>query len=330
MIRRGWGRAGASGSHMRIMVFGTGVIGSTYAARLQLAWHQVVVLTQENRLQTIRRDGLLVEDVSNGARTAVKVEAVSALAADDAYDLVLVSVRFDQLDSTLDALARSRCTPHVLFFGNNPIGTEKLVAAIGRERVLLGFPGAGGQREGELIRYLILKQQRTTLGELNGVKTTRIEQIANVFRAAGFPVAISRDMESWLKTHAAFVSLIAAAIYAADGDTAKLARSPELVRLMVRAVRECFDALATLGIREMPFNLRLLHKAMPQWFAIRYWRQQFAGQLGQFSFAAHSNSAKPEMIALARTIHHMLASHAANTPAADELFRRAGIQFDAG
>jgi hypothetical protein len=36
------------------------------------------------------------------------------------------------------------------------------------------------------------------------------------------------------------------------------------------------------------------------------------------------------MIALARTIHHMLASQAAKTPAADELFRRAGIQFDAG
>ena len=312
------------------MVFGTGVIGSIYAARLRLAGHQVVVLAKENRLPTIRRDGLLVEDVSTRARTAVKVEAVSKLAPDDAYDLVLVSVRFDQLDSTLDAFAQSRCTPHVLFFGNNPIGTEKLVAAIGGERVLLGFPGAGGQREGELVRYLIVRQQPTVLGELNGVKTARIEQIANAFRGAGFPVAVSRDMESWLKTHAAFVSLVAAAIYAADGDAAKLARNPALVRLMVRAVREWFDALATLGIREMPFNVRLLHKAMPQWFAIRYWRHQFAGQLGQFSFAAHSNSGKPEMIALARAIHHKLASIAAKTPAADELFRRAAIQFDAG
>jgi 2-dehydropantoate 2-reductase len=252
---------------------------------------------------------------------------VGVVADDDAYDLVVVPVRFDQLTSALDLLKTWRRTPNVLFFGNNPVGAGPLIAAIGRERVLLGFPGAGGQDDGSLIRYLLIRQQQTTLGELDGTRTKRLTEIAAAFRAAGFSVALSDDMQSWLKTHAAFVSLLAAAIYAAHGDSAKLAASPSLLRLMVRAIGESFRSLAVLGIREAPINLRVLHRCMPEWFAVRYWRQQFSGELGQFSLAAHAISARSEMTLLATEVHQLLAASPRATPSADELFGRAGIQF---
>jgi 2-dehydropantoate 2-reductase len=191
----------------------------------------------------------------------------------------------------------------------------------------LAFPAPEGQHEGGLIRYLIIRQQRTTLGELDGSRTERLVELAGAFRAAGFPVAFSSDMQSWLKTHAAFVSLVAAAIYVVDGDSAKLAESPDALLLMVRAVRESFRSLATLGIREVPFNLRLLHEYMPEWFAVRYWRQQFSGELGRFSLASHAISARSEMTILAGEVGKLLAASACKTPHADELFRRAGIQF---
>jgi 2-dehydropantoate 2-reductase len=311
---------------MRVLVFGAGVIGSVYAAKLHAAGHEVVVLARGPRLETLRQRGLLLEDAVTRAQTSARVAVIDQLAVDDPYDLVLVPVRFDQLTSTLTSLAGSRRTPDVLFFGNNPLGADRMVAALGRERVVLGFPGAGGQYAESLIRYLIIPQQPTTLGELDGARTKRIERIAGAFRESGFAVALSRDMQSWLKTHAAFVSLVAAAVYAADGDAAKLARSADLLRLMVRAVRQSFRGLANLGIREAPLNLRLLHRGMPEWFAARYWQRQFAAELGQFSLAAHANAAKAEMVALAGEVHRLLPPGEA-TAAVDELFHRARMPF---
>ena len=251
---------------------------------------------------------------------------MSRLADDDTYDLVVVPVRFDQLTSALDILSAWRATSDALFFGNNPLGADRLIAAIGRERVLLGFPGAGGQHEGTLVRYLVIRQQRTTFGELDGARTKRIMEIAGAFHAAGFSVALSSDMQSWLKTHAAFVSLVAAAIYAANGDPAELAGSPHLLQLMVRAVRESFRSLAAIGIREAPFNLRFLHGYMPEWFAVRYWRRQFSSELGQFGLAAHAISARPEMTILAGAIHKLLLAGPSTNRSTDELFRRAGLE----
>ena len=132
-------------------------------------------------------------------------------------------------------------------------------------------------------------------------------------------------MQSWLKTHAAFVSLVSAAIYAADNDAARLAQSPDLLHLMVRGVRESFVALATLGIREAPFNLRLLHEYMPEWFAVHYWKQQFSGELGQFSLASHAISARAEMALLAGEVRGLLAASTSTSPSATELFRRARL-----
>lgn len=310
---------------MRILVLGAGVIGSLYAARLQRTGHNVVLLSRGSRLARIRREGLLLEDAVTRVRISVKLPVVEQVPDDDPYDLVVVSVRFDQLTPALELLAKSRRTPNVLFFGNNPLGADRLIAALGRERVLLGFPGAGGQHESELIRYLVIRQQRTTLGELDGSRTDRLVEIGKAFRAAAFPVALSPDMQSWLKTHAAFVSLVSAAIYAADNNATRLAQSPDLLHLMVRGVRESFVALATLGIREAPFNLRLLHEYMPEWFAVHYWKRQFSGELGQFSLASHAISARSEMTLLAGEVRRLLAASTSITPSATELLRRARL-----
>jgi 2-dehydropantoate 2-reductase len=311
---------------MRILFFGAGVIGSVYAAGLQRAGHDVVVLARGSRLESIRQDGLLLQNAATQLRTSTRVAVVSGLADDDVYDLVVVPVRFDQLTSALEALSAWRATSSILFFGNNPLGADRLIAAVGQQRVLLGFPGAGGQHDGTLVRYLVIRQQPTSFGELDGTRTKRIVDISHAFHAAGFSVALCGDMQSWLKTHAAFITLVAAAIYAADEDLTKLAATPDLLRLMVRSVRESFRSLAAIGFREVPFNRRLLHGYMPDWFAVRYWRHQFSGALGQFSLAAHAISARSEMTILAAEIHKLLMTSPSTTRSTDELYRRARLQ----
>src|ERR1700730_16791266 len=105
---------------------------------------------------------------------------------------------------------------------NNPTGTTDLAQALGRDRVLLGFPGAGGTRDGHLVRYAMIAQQPTTLGELDGQRTVRLRTLAEALRERGFPTKISHDMDAWLKAHAFFVTAVSGAIYMAGGDCHRL------------------------------------------------------------------------------------------------------------
>jgi 2-dehydropantoate 2-reductase len=68
----------------------------------------------------------------------------------DRYDLILVAVRRDQLDASRASLAANSTVPTMLFMLNNPLGTSRLVEAIGKDRVVLGFPGVGGRGRGFL------------------------------------------------------------------------------------------------------------------------------------------------------------------------------------
>jgi 2-dehydropantoate 2-reductase len=259
---------------VKILVYGAGVIGSLYAAKLGHAGHDVAILARGRRLADLKAHGLIVEDAMTAGRLTATVGVVDALGPEDRYDLVLVPVRRDQLQTVLGRLSAARFTPNVLFFCNTAAGPDELVNALGRDRVLLGFPGAGGMRDNAVVRYLLIRQQPTVIGELDGSISPRLRRFHAAFERAGFPTVISRHMDGWLRYHAVFVCSICGAIYEADGSASRLADRPEILRVMVQATREGFAALHRQGITGAPGNLRMLYEVMPCWFAVRYWRRR--------------------------------------------------------
>ena len=129
---------------MKILVYGAGVLGSLYAARLKESGQHVSILARGRRLADIRQHGIELEDSASGQRTITSIDAVEAFAPADAYDLVVVLVRKNQVASVLPSLAANKSTPSFLFMINNAAGPDEYISAVGRERVLLGFAGAGG------------------------------------------------------------------------------------------------------------------------------------------------------------------------------------------
>ena len=47
-----------NGTDMKILIYGAGVIGQIYAARLHEAGHDVTVLARHRTLETLARDGI--------------------------------------------------------------------------------------------------------------------------------------------------------------------------------------------------------------------------------------------------------------------------------
>lgn len=306
---------------MKILVYGAGVIGTLYAARLHESGHEVTLLARGTRLADIRRHGLVLEDFVSGSRSITQVDTVERLGTDDPYDVALIMVRRDQLADVMPELIANRRIPALLFMLNNPNGTASLVKALGQERVLLGFPGAGGAREGHVIRYALIAQQRTTLGEIGGLRTARLRKLAAAFQAAGFPVRMSSDMEGWLKAHAFFVTAIAGAIYLAGGNCRRLSQDASILALMTRGVREGFTAVRALGHSVAPFPLRVLFSWLPQAFAIYYLRRFFASEIAELVGGRHARAAPGEMRAVADDCRTMLENSGVEASALPQLYR---------
>lgn len=133
---------------MKILIYGAGVLGSVYAALLHGADHEVAILARGQRLADIRKHGVILEDSQSGKRMASRVPAVEKLGPEDDYDLAVVVMRKNQVARVLPSLAENQRIPTVLFLMNNAAGPDEFVRALGRERVLLGFPGVGGRASG--------------------------------------------------------------------------------------------------------------------------------------------------------------------------------------
>ena len=186
---------------LKILIFGAGVLGSLYAGRLAAAGQDIALLARGARLKQLQQDGLVLLDEATGHKARPQVRVVAELQPEDAYDLVVVAVRAEQLANALLPLAANRRVPCILLLQNHASGTEALTGALGPDRVLLGFPGASGAREGETVRYQLIPQQESTLGELSGHVTPRLREIAaapprraawNPKPAATFADAIAR------------------------------------------------------------------------------------------------------------------------------------------
>ena len=200
----------------------------------------------------------------------------------------------------------------VLFFGNTAGRHAQLTAALG-ERAVFGFPAVGGTRDGPVVTYVLISQQKTMLGEPDGTTSPRVRHLQSVFDEAGFPTLISANIEDWLMAHAAFVVPIAFALYRVGTNPARLAADPTSMRLMVLATRQAFTALRAHGNDEIPTNLRILYR-LPTRVVIGYWRRVLNSPRGELWFAAHSRAAPEEMRDLAERLQETLLHTGHPTP----------------
>ncbi len=306
---------------MKVLVYGAGVLGSLYAVRLQGAGHRVAVLARGRRLADIERYGLVLEDSTSGRMTFAATATLDRLGPDDEYDLAIVPVRRTQVAGVLPALALNRRIPSVLFMTCNASGPGEMVEALGPDRVLLGYAGVAGVRVGARICCAQVPPwlQKTVIGEIDGRATPRIKEVRRAFRDAGFPTALSSNIDAWLKTHAAWVSPVAQSLYREDGNLVRLAARPGSLRLMVAAIQEGLAVLKALGVPPAgPLWVRA-HAFLPGAALRGLWRRALRNPTVGTCLSGHAGSAREEMDRVSRDFRALVEKSGLRTPALDAL-----------
>lgn len=309
----------------RILVIGAGVNGSICAARLREAGVDVTVLARGKRVEEIRSQGLVLEDVLRKTSSVTPVPVVDELRPDDVYDYVLVVVRKNQVAALLPTLQANR-SPNIVFMVNNPSGPGEWIEALGRERVMLGFVFGAGRREGSVIRGITELNKglagslmRTPFGETDGAVTPRLQRLVGLFNDAGLHAGVSTRITDYLATHAATVAVFASFAMARGYDRASMARYTRAdLGLMVEAMREMLPVLRANGIRVTPKGMAAW-MAVPRWIHVELLRVMLPSRFTEAGAAYHLSQAPDEMEQLIRETRTLVEKSGLKVPALREV-----------
>jgi ketopantoate reductase len=301
---------------MKILVYGAGPLGSLLASRLYDAGHEVSLLARGQRLADLREHGVVLVDTKTNRETVAHPQIVERLDPGDAYDLVLVVMRKNRALEILPILAANRRTPNVLFLMNNAAGPDALVQALGKERVLMGFPMAAGFRRGHKVHYLAGggpgKPAKIPIGEADGSIRSRTRVVAAVLGTMEEVEAEMRtDVDAWLKTHVALLMpSLAPAMRAAGRDNVRMAHTRDAIVLAIRAMREGFCVLLKLGHPIVPSGMWMF-RWLPEPILVWGFQKRLPDPRMRTAMLEHADAAQDE-------IRHLAGEF-------DELIRKAGI-----
>ena len=302
---------------MKFLVYGAGPLGSYYAAKLKQADQDVTIVSRGKRFSHIRRRGIELEPFEGGEKTRIKIPAIDRLGPLDAFDLVMVLVGKNYYPGVLPFLVANIATPNVMFVGNNVAGPSEMIRLLGKERVLLGFPGMSATLENRVVRYQRQFKPKITIGEIEGAVSERINQFVEVFNDAGIEAELCDNMDGWLKYHAAvFLPLIFAYIKAGR-DVRALSKEKETLSLLIKAIREGFNVLNELGYSTISDRLRRLDR-LPMIILTPIVRRQLGKKEAEYAFH-HVPAMQKELEVLDEEFVELINSSSIPTPNYDEL-----------
>lgn len=241
---------------MKVLVYGSGVIGSYLAHVLCAAGNDVTLLARGAWKAQLEKNGLRIRHHLQRKETLDHPRVIGDISEDDAFDAAFAVMPYNKISAVLEPLARLR-TPLVVLVGNNmqPAAMRKAIlgSTVCEKQVLFGFQVTAGKRDREK-GILICERPGAGTMDIGGLHSlpdvaTRAKLDA-AFVGTGYRLRWQRDMEAYLKCHLAAILPIGYLAYACGGDMR--ASTGAQRRLMRLASREAYALLKGQGVPILP------------------------------------------------------------------------------
>jgi 2-dehydropantoate 2-reductase len=206
---------------MKICIVGAGAIGGYIGAKLARAGEQVTLIARAAHLQAIQKQGLTLRSADGTEELIKNVVATQDIATAGTQDVVIVALKaqsvpsvaaslptlygdetivvtaqngipwwyFRKLDSPYADYRIQSVDPQGVVEANIPV--DRVIGCVVYPAAELAAPGIVQHIEGD----------RFSLGELDGSKSTRIQQLSQTFRQAGIKAPVRNQIrnELWIK-----------------------------------------------------------------------------------------------------------------------------------
>jgi 2-dehydropantoate 2-reductase len=305
---------------MKTLVYGAGVLGSLYAAVLKNAGKEVTLLARGKRLEELKEHGLIIENLLEEKTINTKIDLIeNKLSEKDDFDLILVVMQKNHVQSILPDLAKYSTNATVVILGNNGTGIEEYKDILDAQRIILGFPGAAGKRDGYVMRVVFdSEKSNITMGELSGEVTPRIQKIKKFLESAKIPVKLSENIDAWLKVHIALISPLANVYFYLKNQNKTMAEAPQGVEMATNAIIEGVKVLKKLGYPILPKKFRLI-LLFPRKLK-KIIGDLHKGKWYDVALKSHAEYAKTEMRRIADEFQVLVKKAGISTPNINQLY----------
>ena len=237
---------------MRILVLGAGGTGGYFGGRLAQSGADVTFLVRPARAAQLERHGLQIRSPLGDADFPVAhvlAEQLQALAAAKPFDLVLLSCKAYDLESSIDAIAPAvGAQTTVMPILNGLLHYAELDARFGRQRVLGGlcFISATKGPEGEVMH--LGKPASITFGEREGdPDSARVLEFSEICERAGLEHLAAVDINQQLWNKYSFLTTLAAATCLMRADIGTIVAGEGGHEFMQALYRECLQVAEAAG-----------------------------------------------------------------------------------
>lgn len=288
---------------MKILITGTGVIGTIYSWQLSCAGHETTHLVRAGKKRFFEEHGIAMRCLDLRRRKPSETNIVyrpgftETLSSHDGYDLVIVSVNSHQLREIVPLLHECPERADIMFLQNiRPGDGEFLDRNLERGRYVIGYPFmAGGGRDERGIDAVIFGGPlvHTKLGEPDGGITPRLKRIARVLREAGMQPRITRHIVAYVRAHYVWAAASLGA-YMKAGSFQTFASDLNIIRESYLAIREGFRALRAQGVEPISVSPNWLYY-LPLAILSRFTRMMYADEGMRRMFEGHIAHSPQEM-----------------------------------
>lgn len=303
---------------MKVLVCGAGIQGSYLTAYLYLAGIDVYLLARGQKLQKLQEQGVRYQIYPSEEITETQVPVVSDTTED--YDMIIVTMQKQQAIRFSEVLTTRRGDATVVYLGNNGTTTADFEPYIPTESILLGFLLMGGYHRENYIRVIAAEPLGLVLGAPTHEATSRLVKVRQLLEDNKMRVDVPSDIDAWLKSHLALILPLAGGVYGAGVDNYKLAKTPALLRLTAKGLKETYKVVRKAGYPFLPRRLGLLSK-LPERLIVSILRRRMATESSEIAMAGHAGAARSEMQHLANEFQHLIEQSGMNTPNYDKLMQ---------
>ena len=231
---------------MKILVLGAGGTGGYFGGRLAQAGADVTFLVRERRAAQLAQDGLIIESPKD--RVVVKVKTVQAGAVKAEFDIVILSCKAYDLDSSITAItpamAAHTCIVPLL---NGIAHIDTLDAAFGKTRVMGGSCQIAATLTKDGVVKSMADAHSITWGAREPSQQVLAEQLGDAFSKTivDWKVSATSMLDMWEKV--AFLSTLAGMTCLMRATVGEILATPDGRAIMQRYARTSMAIAAAAG-----------------------------------------------------------------------------------
>jgi len=240
---------------MRVLVFGTGAVGSVVGGLLAEIGHEVVMIGRAAHMNAIRESGLRITGIWDehhvtGLSCFTSLAEMQAAGVAGAFDLVLVTVKsYDTPEAARAVRPLVRQGGVAVSLQNGYGNIETLEEMLGEDKVLGGRVLFGADMTGPgCVKVTVYAQQMVIGSRMRLVPLEKLLEITDALTAAGVPTTPTQNISQhlWGKLlYNAALNPLGTILRCTYGE---LAENPYTHELMDHIITEVFAVTRASGI----------------------------------------------------------------------------------